>query len=266
MPRNFFPTEYATAFKSPHILKEVPNVPEGSRFQQRQAPLPRAEADDDRDARRGGDGADVPELFRAADAQLHQARSIRAARADRLLCAGPGVRRGGLPDQEPDQPVLYDHRRRGRAFQLPAGRDFRLYRRDVLPAHGRTARRADRFAGGRGDDGGAVGLYQLFRGLSYLHGLHADGRDPGDVSGDQSQRQKPLGRANLVQHALHLHQGADLGGHHLPDLQKDQPDFTNGTRIDYNFTKQQKGFVMSLFFYETKKQREVCPRRHSSLC
>lgn len=52
----------------------------------------------------------------------------------------------------------------------------------------------------------------------------------------------------------------------IPDLQKDQPDFTNGTRIDYNFTKQQKGFVMSLFFYETKKQREVCPRRHSSLC
>ena len=43
-------------------------------------------------------------------------------------------------------------------------------------------------------------------------------------------------------------------------------DFTNGTRIDYNFTKQQKGFVMSLFFYETKKQREVCPSRHSSLC
>ena len=34
----------------------------------------------------------------------------------------------------------------------------------------------------------------------------------------------------------------------IPDLQKDQPDFTNGTRIDYNFTKQQKGFVMSLFF------------------
>lgn len=52
----------------------------------------------------------------------------------------------------------------------------------------------------------------------------------------------------------------------IPDLQKDQPDFTNGTRIDYNFTKQQKGFVMSLFFYETKKQREVCPSRHSSLC
>lgn len=51
-----------------------------------------------------------------------------------------------------------------------------------------------------------------------------------------------------------------------PDLQKDQPDFTNGTRIDYNFTKQQKEFVMSLFFYETKKQREVCPSRHSSLC
>lgn len=52
----------------------------------------------------------------------------------------------------------------------------------------------------------------------------------------------------------------------IPDLQKDQPDFTNGTRIDYNFTKQQKGFVMNLFFYETKKQREVCPSRHSSLC
>ena len=51
----------------------------------------------------------------------------------------------------------------------------------------------------------------------------------------------------------------------IPDLQKDQPDFTNGTRIDYNFTKQQKGFVMSLFFMK-QKQREVFPRRHSSLC
>ena len=37
---------------------------------------------------------------------------------------------------------------------------------------------------------------------------------------------------------------------------KDQPDFTNGTRIDYNFTKQQKGFVMNLFFYETKNREK----------
>lgn len=51
----------------------------------------------------------------------------------------------------------------------------------------------------------------------------------------------------------------------IPDLQKDQPDFTNGTRIDYNFTKQQKGFIMSLFFCEEKTERNL-PCRHSSLC
>ena len=132
--------------------------------------------------------ADVHRLQHPHHARLHQAGLFRAARPAGRLCLRPGVRRGGVPDQEPDEPDLpRQHRRRGRAVQLFAGLLVCDARRPDLPARqvpeGRPHRLPHRLRGVCGPQP----AHQLFPDLSPVWEDHAHGSHPGPVSEDQPQ-------------------------------------------------------------------------------